>query len=188
MGKDAPRAELSARSLRLLPYGRPRPDRPDAGPDRHPVSGHHQQRSSHHLHRRPPASQRSQPYLDGLLHRALGRRHAGGRYRRVQRPRLARHRRASSHRSASHHRTLPPPRLRSHGSGSHHRRSENLHPPVLAEDCQDPGPRYGPDRERLRKRPLGPAHGGRNRDHQAGARSRSQNIRGPTSTPPDAKR
>ena len=47
---------------------------------------------------------RSQPGVDGLLGRPLGRRHAGRREQRLQRSDLARSRRPSPHRSAAHDR------------------------------------------------------------------------------------
>ena len=79
-GKDSSARELFARPLCLLPCGRCGPDRANSGTDRDAVSGHHQQRSPDDLHRRPQASGRSESHLDGVLGRALGGRHAGGRY------------------------------------------------------------------------------------------------------------
>src|SRR6266853_3967266 len=62
-------------------------DCPDAEDGRCPVRG---RKLPPDLHRRPPASQRSQPDVDGLLRRPLGRRHVRRADHRIQRQDVAR--------------------------------------------------------------------------------------------------
>src|SRR6266571_276607 len=60
---------------------------------------------------------RSQPDLDGIFGRPLGRRHTGGGKQRIQRPDMA-DRRLSSYRRAAHDGALPPHRFRPPGHSS----------------------------------------------------------------------
>ena len=60
------------------------------------------------------------------------KKHAGGGYRRLQRPDLDRHQRISAYRSPSYHGALHAPRFRSHGSDGHYRRSQGVHQAVDA--------------------------------------------------------
>ena len=68
-----------------------------------------------------------EPHLDGLLHRQMGWRHAGGGFARVQRQSVAGSARQALHRSLACYRTVPSQGLRPHESRNHHRRSESVH-------------------------------------------------------------
>lgn len=68
----------------------------------------------------PAASERSESLLDGPLRRALGGRHAGDRYRGLQRPRVGYFFRLTHHRTPACNRTLPANRFGTPGKRNHH--------------------------------------------------------------------
>jgi hypothetical protein len=88
------RVQLSARGAA---DGAPRPrsaaHRPDAQPDCDPLRGRPRAAD---LPRRPSSPERPDADVDGVLGGQVGRRHAGGRDDRLQRPHVARHQRASA--------------------------------------------------------------------------------------------
>ena len=107
------------------------------------------------IHGRASAAERSESEFHGLLRRALGRRHARGRERRLQRSNLARFRRPSAHRSAEDHRAHQADQLRAARHPGPARRPRALHPSDQRARSRGVRRRHRDARVRLQRKPEG---------------------------------
>ena len=107
------------------------------------------------LHRRAHGGPRRQPDMDGLLHRALGRRCVRRRHPRVQRQGLARPARAAEHRPPARDRAVHAARYGTPGHRRHDRRPRRLHAAVVGAAGDLPAARLGTARVHLRREQSG---------------------------------